>query len=358
MAVLFVFGKPGAGKSYWGLAHIIKELTTSPRTVVTNLAIRPGELNAYLQDSEADVMGKLRIISNDDLKEWWRYRGKLDPSDPVSPWTDLAPPEQSGKTNFVPSPGPVLYVLDEIHIAFNARAWTSTGPAALFYLSQHRKLGDDVVLISQTPGQVDKQLRALSQEWIHLINLQKLKLMLMWCLPNRLLWKSFSNQPTRGEPIVATGLLYVDRKGMANCYDTACGAGIAGGGNADKNAKRRGMPWQTLALLPLIGMGLWFGGSKLFSVGFQQFLPQSQPTVHPKVSQVEVPRPPADPIPISTPAPEKAPEPALRVTHWYRAGPYAAVFLSDGTKADTKNGLLEGLSKSHATVNGTKFPLP
>ncbi len=45
--------------------------------------------------------------------------------------------------------GGSLFALDEIHEQFNARRWQDTGEDALFYLSQHRRFGDDIACFTQ-----------------------------------------------------------------------------------------------------------------------------------------------------------------------------------------------------------------
>lgn len=264
MSVSFIFGKPGGGKSLYSLREVITELTTGTRPVITNLPIRPDKLNEYLQSQghSVDLHRRLRLIDEEQLGQWFRYRGRMPDNADGSPgdWVTLPPTDEAtGKTNFGPSPGPVFYALDEIHTKFNARLWMKTGLGAIFYLSQHRKLGDDVLMISQTPAQVDKQLRSMSQEWVHLTNMKKLRFLFIFTLPSRLLWRSYAGQPGPGEPILATGMLKIASPGMADCYDTASGNGIAGRGNADIGSRKKGVPWYALALLPLVFVGLFQG---------------------------------------------------------------------------------------------------
>lgn len=358
MAVFFIFGKPGAGKSLWAMQYLVRELKNSRRTIVTNLPVNLAELNAYIQDSDADPLSRLRLIDSfEEVKQWWRFRAREAPDDPTSPWVTLPSPNQDGRTDFTRSPGPILYILDEIHTAFNARAWSSTGPAALWYLSQHRKLGDDVLLISQTPAQVDKQLRSLSQEWIHLCNLSKLKFMLLWALPNRILWRSYSNVPAKGEPILATGILKVDVQGLARCYDTSQGAGIAGGMDADRNTKRTGFHWSTLLIFPIAAMVFWYGGASLFGTVVSRVLPSTDNPSQPQKSSTFLPAMP--PLVSQTPSPrptETPSPPTPKITAWFRSGPKAQVWFSDGSTVTTPQ--LQRLTKTTATIQGTTYPLP
>lgn len=367
MAVLFVFGKPGAGKSLWAMNYLARELRTTRRPIITNLPVNLGELNAYLQHETPDAISRVRVIdSQTEIKQWWRFRGRTntDGPEPCRPWADMPEPDRDGRTDFATNPGPVLYILDEIHTAFNARSWASTGPAALWYLSQHRKLGDDVILISQTPAQVDKQLRSLSQEWIHLCNLSKLKLFLLWTLPNRLLWKSYANMPARGEPLLATGFLKVDVQGLARCYDTSQGAGIAGGMDADRGKKQSGLHWSTLTALPLLCVGLWYGGAHLFAEVASGALPfarkhSNQPPAPAQSfapAAAVAPEPPKERKLESPPPPTASVQPSLQIVAWVRSGPDVRIWLSDGSAHDRRT--IQRITKTHATIDGITYPLP
>ena len=58
---------------------------------------------------------------------------------------------------------PVLVVLDEAHLWFNARDWNSTSRELLAFLTQSRKQSTDVIFISQSLLNMDKQFMRLVQ---------------------------------------------------------------------------------------------------------------------------------------------------------------------------------------------------
>lgn len=58
---------------------------------------------------------------------------------------------------------PVLLVLDEIHLWFNARNWKQAAEGLLAFLTQSRKCSVDIIFISQHRDNVDVQFRRLLQ---------------------------------------------------------------------------------------------------------------------------------------------------------------------------------------------------
>jgi len=374
MSVSFIFGKPGGGKSLYSLREVINELIHGSRPVVTNLPIRPDKLNEFLQAEghSVDVLRRLRIIDEEELGAWFRYRGRGPdlPDGTPGPWVTLGEPDKdTGKLDYAPSPGGVFYALDEIHTKFNARMWMKTGLGAIFYLSQHRKLGDDVLMISQTPAQVDKQLRSMSQEWVHLTNMKKLRFLFIFTLPSRILWRSYSGQPGPGEPILATGMLRIQSPGMADCYDTATGNGIAGKGNADKNDRKRGVPWYALALLPFVFIGIFQGFD--YSVKAALRGPTRAPVVHAAPAPVEppaegearglptlTPNPPPPPsmAPASIPAPEQS---TRKLVGWARINGKLVVYIEgESSGYSTANGLESfDAARKVATIDGVRYSM-
>lgn len=396
MSVQFVFGKPGGGKSLFAFRRIINELRHGKRPIVTNLPVLPDKLNEYLQETfpneTVDVLGRVRLITTQQLGQWWRYRGRPAGSDDsLRQWVDLPPPtttrktrgpakmaepdpeaedDTDGATDFSTSPGPVLYVLDEIHIRFNARSWQATGAAALFYLSQHRKLGDDVVMISQTPAQVDKQLRSLSQEWIHVTNLGKLKTALFWTLPRRMLWRSYAALPGPGEPIMETGILKPESPGWADCYETAAGNSILGQTGADKADRTKG---------PSIVIGIVLAAAiailavryipDLFAFGFDR-ITGGTPKLAPKPTTNAPPSAPVvvaqAPVEVSPSEPEPQVEQGSPVLAWAKIGARTTYYLADGSQLDgrqlrlatpqriiTKQGTVHLFEKDSQRTTGT-----
>jgi hypothetical protein len=94
-----------------------------------------------------------------------RQAGDKGPSHPVcldfSPW--------GAKGRFAGQG--VVYHLDECQLLYNVRKYAEAPEGMPFYLSQHRKLGDDIYVYTQKPENVDKMLRGFTQP-IHAGKLQ------------------------------------------------------------------------------------------------------------------------------------------------------------------------------------------
>lgn len=254
MAIHFISGKPGAGKSMLAVKRLLGELREGRRNIVTNLPLHLGRLNEYLQEKfpkdDLAVLQRVRILTEDEARKFWEIRG---------------PDGDEGVNG-------VLYVLDELHLFFGARDWMQTGKACLHYLSQHRKKGDTILAITQSVPNVDKQFRSVAQDFTVVRNEYTAKFGIFRGR-GRFVWKSFLSEPTGGGSQVPfdDGTFTLDAKGVASCYDTAQGVGVAGS-SADKGARARGIPvmWaipMMIGVASLCGIIPWLLGK-----GTQKFL--------------------------------------------------------------------------------------
>lgn len=280
MSVRFISGKPGGGKSLYAVTIVLRELRQGSRCIVTNLPLKVGEICAYLQAEDGQDYGarqRILLLDPDQVGEFHRwYRRDAEPCGKTKPVKSvggkvreflsyeerLAAPLHIGLDLFdrlTISPG-VLYLLDELHEFFNARKWAETGEAVLHYLSQHRKMGDDVVCITQSIGNVDKQFRSVAQDFTYLRNRAKESLPFLGGLIRsvRAFTRETYLEPYTGtQTSVETRLFSLDPK-VASCYDTAAGVGIQGAG-ADKGDVKKGLPpWSPVVLLVALGMGIWY----------------------------------------------------------------------------------------------------
>lgn len=260
MSVMFISGKPGGGKSLYGMRQLLDELRLGKRHIVTNLPVRIERLNEYLQEQgielgEEHITDRITLLNEEQSGEFYRHRY---PGDVVGEIPDFRGRRNiDGRGETLPDfskcrGGGVLYIIDEVHIYFNARAWASTGAKVIYYLSQHRKLGDDVFLITQHIGNVDKQMRSMAQDYTYIRNLCKEKFGL-FRLPAVFVRSTFLQPSTGIEKAMETGTFKLDMSGIASCYDTAKGVGIHGRSNADVGRKRRGLHWSVFVIgLPLL----------------------------------------------------------------------------------------------------------
>jgi len=237
MAIHIICGKPGGGKSLFGMHLLVKELVETNRNIVTNLAVKLPELNEYVQkqhpQEDYKIPQRLRILTDDETKKFWNHRSA----------------EANDGSNGV------AYFLDEAHEHFNAREWASLHRDALHYLSQHRKLGDVVFPITQAPGNLDKQFRSVAQDYIHVRNEYTAKYLIFRGM-GRFVVKMFYGDPTMGSRLdyFDRSVFKLDAKGLANCYDTAKGVGVLGS-KADKGARAKGLPiWTVFPMAAAAGL--------------------------------------------------------------------------------------------------------
>jgi len=259
----FISGKPRGGKSLYAVRLVVEELVYGTRTVITNLPLKLPELNEHIQkkypDKLVNVVGRVIILNDDETGAFYTVRpnGVRIARISKDEWKQGLKPDYSHVSD-----GGVFYCIDEIHNFFNARAWAETGNDVLFYLSQHAKLGDTVICITQHIGNVDKQFRSVAQDFTYLRNLGKEK-MGMFALPNLFVRKTYLQPATPEAEPMETGRFRLDVTGLGSCYDTAQGVGIHGRG-ADKTERRKGVPWWVFAV-----------GAPLAIWGFFQYGPMA-----------------------------------------------------------------------------------
>lgn len=132
-------GTPGAGKSLH-VAKVITEHIRRGRPVIANFPI-----------DYAMIKGKRKgeFLERDNME--------LSP-DFLLACSNALRVVQDGKLK----EGTILLVIDESQILFNSRDWGQKDRGAwLSFFSQHRKLGYDVILVSQYDRMLDRQIRAL-----------------------------------------------------------------------------------------------------------------------------------------------------------------------------------------------------
>jgi len=78
MAIRFVCGKPGGGKSLFAVKLITKELLTGNRIVVTNVALKMDEFRAYLEAEgfTGELERRLQILEGDEPRQFFLFRGR------------------------------------------------------------------------------------------------------------------------------------------------------------------------------------------------------------------------------------------------------------------------------------------
>ena len=253
----FITGRPGAGKSYYAMTLLVKECINTTRFIVTNLAVDGEKLAQYLHDNHDgntfDILNRLHILDDEEIQFFYCHRNPLKPALEIT-YNPKNKKPQSYDAAGAAGDGGCLYILDEVHLAFAARDWMMMGNACVFYCSQHRKLSDDILLVTQHCKLVDSQLRALAQDWITIRHHAK-EMLFFWKQPNVFTKQVFLNMPTANEKPQEKGWFKLDMK-IAELYDTAVGVGIhAENSDADKTMdNRRGLPFWTIPVAILIAL--------------------------------------------------------------------------------------------------------
>lgn len=278
----FIDGVPGSGKSMYAVKLLIAELRLTKRHVTTNLALLLPSLADYLvsQYGESFNVGqRVRLLTHAECLDFWNHPSRgvdLDGRVELAEgyyWSQkenggkggkvikyVNRPDFSGRGAFL-EPGVknplyegTFFLIDEAHEFFNARNWQSTSEDCLFYVTQHRKLSDDVVMISPSLQFIDKQFRGCAQDFTRLRNLSK-ETFGIFRLPSRILRQTYLTPPTSAnDRPMQTALQSIDVAGLGTCYDTSAGVGVLGR-SADVGARKKGLHWSfgIAALLLIMG---------------------------------------------------------------------------------------------------------
>jgi hypothetical protein len=293
VSIFYICGKPGSGKSYVAVEHILKELADpkSDRYIVTNIELKfedreyqqplpfPSQWRFFgwllrwfqpwpartfrLQKikglvtwchenikHEVNLNERVRILDDSECGEFWNFepgykfekRRVLDLGRRKMEVPDFEDRAKRG----------CLYVIDEVHIYFGARDWQNTGSDATFFLSQHRKLQCDVILITQHPEQTDKALRRLAQEYMTMRNLMR-EPVLGFRLGNLFRYVRSLNSPLSPNPAVfETGFIKLKPEEIGGLYDTTAGVGIAGRVAPRSEKRGRSLGWLLPPILAVV----------------------------------------------------------------------------------------------------------
>jgi hypothetical protein len=268
--ITFVTGKPGDGKSMYGMRLITRSLLETERVIVTNIPIKVPELRAYLCSKgwEGDLNERLVILRHEEVFEFYRFRSGAYVLPPSPDWK--AAKEDGGRK--LPRPAfieamqaqleemkkrpeacqPCEYHIDEAHDYFSAREWADTGRGVLWYASKHRHLHDECVFYTQVMANVEKQLRGLASETIRVRNQMRMS------------WGPFRKAPifrvyhyygapekTESATPFNQSVMRLDRAGLASTYNSAGALSVHASPEVIKN--RAPLPYWAL---PVAACGL------------------------------------------------------------------------------------------------------
>jgi len=235
MSIFFIVGKPGGGKTYLGVHQICEELkdATRQRNIVTNISLNIPALAEWVHKNcshEVNLTERIRILDESQTAEFWKYEPHVEWNKRKRFTTgqgnrirEYDVPDFDGRG----APG-TLYVIDEVHVHFGAREWQQTGTDCTWFLTQHRKLGCDVVFITQHPDQTDKALRRLAQEFMSVRNLSREPVM-GFRVGNLFRYiRSLHSPTTPNWGPFESGFVRLKPDELGKLYDTTAGVGIAG----------------------------------------------------------------------------------------------------------------------------------
>jgi hypothetical protein len=398
MSLYFVCGKVGAGKSYRGVVSIVDQLLHDDRLIVTNLPLNLGALADFLakrhperniclldhrrparpgEEPDGDGMvfepSRVRMLDEGELAEFYRIRHQA---------SDKVPRIEREKGNRNPvcldfsqwlkggkfSGRGVIYHLDELQLFYNVRKYAEAPDEFPFYLSQHRKLGDDIYVYTQQPQNVDKMFRSFTQEFIYVVNIGK-KRVGPFAAPKIFRFAAYPEPFTGqvGQVCQYSGYFRMDYE-LAATYNTAAGIGIEAA-KADVGSKVKGLDWRLLLLLPvmvaLCFVGFrWFGGlwvrSVLPGVKKQAVVSSVRPVADSVTPQAVWPSAAVSPAPSKvsiqnglekTGGDKDIIDKEVCMIGWALEGSNVRVALSDGRWVGQEDGLTQ-LTRSYCVVQG------
>jgi hypothetical protein len=175
--IVHVVGRLGAGKTLFAVSKIISALLFTDKLVVTNIRLVDywDKLLAYRQ--VRGLLGFIKFLLSpfSDLRSYCLFRASEFSSRYIY-FPDFAPAIQYCFSLSPISEGSRLFIWDEVHLDLNARAWKSQSLDIIKFFSMSRKLGFDILIISQLQGAVDRQLRELADISYMLKNLKWLRI--------------------------------------------------------------------------------------------------------------------------------------------------------------------------------------
>lgn len=148
MAINIIVGRPGSGKSYEAIAYHLIPAIESGRRVVTNL---PLHLDHFIAVYGPDALELIEVVPDEFSKE----HGVIKPFSTPSYFTSDEWRDDKGR-------GP-LFIIDECHFQYpkTGRGKKASDDIAdcLEYFSMHRHYGHDILLMTQSLGKLNRDLR-------------------------------------------------------------------------------------------------------------------------------------------------------------------------------------------------------
>lgn len=225
MAVYHIVGRLGSGKTLYCVQRLVDALVYSDKHIYTNVRLKDFWDLALCNWISKGVKSFVKFLISPmrDLVSYrlflaknicYRYHYIGDLSRCVDECFE------AGKAGLPESS--MLLIWDEIHLDLNSRDWKRTSGKMIQFFSMSRKLGFDILMVSQIQGAVDRQLRDLADQCYTLKNLRNLKPFGLKIFPSvGLLSKRWGNTMSSDDKglLVGAGIVrYNDN--IARFYDT------------------------------------------------------------------------------------------------------------------------------------------
>lgn len=172
MAVVFITGTPGAGKSYYAVLRILEELKHSDRLVITNIdGLDKQKVAFYLGKEDLSNLWTLdeflsAVYGLANLHYDGNYRSAFLTLLNVDFWKRVILPyfyKELGYKRFV-------FYLDEFQSIIDED--TDLHQSQKFFFDYHRHLGIDIYLITQSIQRMNKAIRNIAEVELRLVNLR------------------------------------------------------------------------------------------------------------------------------------------------------------------------------------------
>jgi Zonular occludens toxin (Zot) len=391
--ITFVTGKPGAGKGLMAMKLIVDELVNTKRNVITNLAVRilpwingRGEAMIGLQQfllktygKDFDCLARVWFLHDDQAAEFFLWRVSKTAADGFR--LERAKPEILSRgdnekvmgfdTDLATQNGSCFYVIDEAWKFWGSRNWQRTGEGVLFYNAQHRKFGDDVLIVTQHTKQIDPAVQRVAQDFWVVRNHGMLS-MGIFRQPDAFTVAIYEHPPVGSsqEPM-SRKVFTLDRKGIAQTYDTSAGVGLSGKMVADTMRRKKGIPWWGALIFALLLLFLLAKSPTYLGRITSWFIHRSKPVARRTVAayrgavgvtnggkQFGVLVPPQNsPVLERTAVRTNLPMPVTCTGYVVINSTNALVFLSDGRNAELRFDEIQKITRTNVVVFGQSFPI-
>lgn len=249
--ITFVTGKPGDGKTMYGMKLIVDAILNTDKVIATNIAVKLPELRAYCilkgwkPKPGNDIQERVMILQHEDVFEFYRHRSNGYKLPPSPDWVQARFNEERGDEKkkdklsryqllriltghmqelkkHKKALRPIEYHIDEAHDYFSAREWTDTGRGILWYASKHRHLHDEIILYTQVMANVEAQLRGLASFTVRARNQLRMRWGPFRKAPIFRLYHYYGGPEDTDKCVpFDKGVMQLDREGLCKTYNSA-----------------------------------------------------------------------------------------------------------------------------------------